>query len=69
MTGVVIATGRNTFFGRTAKLVAGAGAVSHAQKAMFADRQLPDRRRRRARARSWSGSSVYRDIVVADDWG
>lgn len=33
--GVVIATGSNTFFGRTAKLVAGAGAVSHAQKAMF----------------------------------
>ncbi|MFZ0842096.1 MAG: HAD-IC family P-type ATPase, partial [Xanthobacteraceae bacterium] len=35
MLGVVIATGANTFFGRTAKLVAGAGAVSHAQKAMF----------------------------------
>ena len=35
MTGVVIATGANTFFGRTAKLVAGAGAISHAQKAMF----------------------------------
>ena len=35
MTGVVTATGGNTFFGRTARLVAGAGAVSHAQKAMF----------------------------------
>jgi H+-transporting ATPase len=35
MEGVVIATGADTFFGRTAKLVAGAGAVSHAQKAMF----------------------------------
>src|SRR6516164_3207957 len=35
MQGVVIATGANTFFGRTAKLVAGAGAISHAQKAMF----------------------------------
>jgi H+-transporting ATPase len=35
MDGVVIATGTNTFFGRTAKLVAGAGSVSHAQKAMF----------------------------------
>ena len=35
MIGVVIATGANTLFGRTAKLVAGAGAVSHAQKAMF----------------------------------
>ena len=33
MQGVVIATGANTFFGRTAKLVAGAGAISHAQKA------------------------------------
>lgn len=35
MEAVVIATGSNTFFGRTAKLVANAGAVSHAQKAMF----------------------------------
>ena len=34
MTGVVIATGSNTFFGRTARLVASAGAVSHAQKAL-----------------------------------
>ncbi len=34
-TGVVIATGARTFFGRTATLVAGAGAVSHAQRAMF----------------------------------
>jgi H+-transporting ATPase len=33
MEGVVIATGSLTFFGRTAKLVAGAGAASHAQKA------------------------------------
>ncbi|AEG41410.1 HAD-IC family P-type ATPase [Lactobacillus kefiranofaciens] len=35
MTGVVIATGSNTFFGRTAKLVASAGGKSHAQEAMF----------------------------------
>lgn len=35
MEGVVIATGSNTFFGKTAKLVANAGAESHAQKAMF----------------------------------
>ncbi len=35
MTGVVIATGASTFFGRTAELVAGAGSVSHAQRAMF----------------------------------
>jgi H+-transporting ATPase len=33
--GVVIATGPNTFFGRTAKLVAVAGAMSHTQKAML----------------------------------
>ncbi|MGI6721989.1 MAG: HAD-IC family P-type ATPase [Anaerovoracaceae bacterium] len=35
MMAVVIATGSSTFFGRTAKLVAGAGAKSHAQQAMF----------------------------------
>ncbi|MCO0807205.1 HAD-IC family P-type ATPase [Lactobacillus helveticus] len=35
MTGVVIATGSHTFFGKTAKLVASAGGESHAQKAMF----------------------------------
>ncbi|RVU71034.1 plasma-membrane proton-efflux P-type ATPase [Lactobacillus xujianguonis] len=35
MTGVVIATGSHTFFGKTAKLVATAGGQSHAQKAMF----------------------------------
>src|SRR6266566_7690214 len=32
MTAVVTATGGNTFFGRTAKLVAGAGSVSHFQR-------------------------------------
>ena len=35
MEAVVIKTGSSTFFGRTAKLVANAGNVSHAQKAMF----------------------------------
>ncbi|MCD5424216.1 HAD-IC family P-type ATPase [Limosilactobacillus fermentum] len=35
MEAVVIATGSNTFFGRTAKLVANAGAKSYAQQAMF----------------------------------
>lgn len=35
MTGVVIATGSNTFFGKTAKLVASAGGKSPAQEAMF----------------------------------
>ncbi len=35
MQGVVIATGNATYFGRTAKLVASAGAVSHFQKAVM----------------------------------
>ena len=35
MTGVVTATGNNTFFGRTAKLVAAAGSASHSQKAVL----------------------------------
>ena len=34
MSGVVTATGDRTFFGRTAKLVAAAGAVSHSQRAV-----------------------------------
>jgi len=34
MTGLVIATGSNTFFGRTAKLVGSAGTVSHSQRAV-----------------------------------
>ena len=36
MLAVVTATGDDTFFGRTAKLVQGAGAVSHFQKAVLA---------------------------------
>jgi len=35
MTAVVTATGANTFFGRTAKLVASAGSVSHFQRAVM----------------------------------
>ncbi|MFH3478341.1 plasma-membrane proton-efflux P-type ATPase [Xanthobacter variabilis] len=35
MTGLVTATGNNTFFGRTAKLVASAGSKSHAEKAVL----------------------------------
>jgi H+-transporting ATPase len=35
MIGVVTATGSNTFFGRTAKLVAGAGNASHFQQAVL----------------------------------
>src|SRR5262252_6993616 len=34
MSGVVTATGGNTFFGRTAKLVGSAGAISHSQRAV-----------------------------------
>jgi H+-transporting ATPase len=35
MTGLVTGTGNNTFFGRTAKLVASAGAKSHAEQAVL----------------------------------
>src|SRR5438132_9271743 len=35
MIAVVTATGGNTFFGRTAKLVAGAGNISHFQRAVM----------------------------------
>ncbi len=68
MTGVVIATGSNTFFGRTARLVAGAGAASHAQKAMF---QIGDFLMVVAIALAliMVAVKVYRDLVVADDWG
>ncbi len=67
MDGVVIATGSSTFFGRTAKLVAGAGAASHAQKAMF---QIGNFLIILAvvLALVMVAFRVYRDIVVADDW-
>jgi H+-transporting ATPase len=67
MEGVVIATGANTFFGRTAKLVAGAGAVSHAQKAMF---QIGNFLIIVALvlALLMVGFDVWRDIVVASSW-
>ena len=67
MEGVVIATGANTFFGRTAKLVAGAGAVSHAQKAMF---QIGNFLIVVALvlALLMVGFDVWRDIVVAKSW-
>lgn len=67
MTGYVIATGSSTFFGRTAKLVAGAGAVSHAQKAMF---QIGNFLILVAvvLAAVMVAVQVYRDIVVVDDW-
>lgn len=68
MTCVVIGTGSNTFFGRTAKLVAGAGAVSHAQMAMF---QIGNFLIIIAVALAliMVAVRVYHDIVVANDWG
>ncbi len=68
MRGVVIATGASTFFGRTAKLVAGAGAMSHTQKAML---QIGNFLIAVAVALAliMVAVRVYRDIVVADDWG
>ncbi len=68
MEGVVIATGAHTFFGRTAKLVAGAGSVSHAQKAMF---QIGNFLIILAvvLASMMVAVRVYHDIVIADNWG
>jgi len=68
MQGVVIATGANTFFGRTAKLVAGAGAVSHAQKAMFEIGNFLIIVAV-ALALLMVAVQVYQDIVITDDWG
>ncbi|MCR9087637.1 MAG: plasma-membrane proton-efflux P-type ATPase [Rhodobacteraceae bacterium] len=67
MQGVVIATGGNTFFGRTAKLVAGAGSTSHAQRAMF---QIGNFLIVMALvfASLMVSVQVYRDIVLADSW-
>ncbi len=67
MQGVVIATGSDTFFGRTAKLVAGAGAISHAQKAMF---QIGNFLIVVAvtLALIMVAVRVYHDIVISDDW-
>ena len=67
MQGVVIATGGDTFFGRTAKLVAGAGAVSHAQKAMFAIGNFLIVLAV-ALALIMVVVKVYTDIVISDDW-
>ena len=68
MEGVVIATGSGTFFGRTAKLVAGAGAVSHAQKAMF---QIGNFLVVLALvlAAIMVAFRVYHDVVLSDTWG
>jgi H+-transporting ATPase len=68
MDAVVIATGASTFFGRTAKLVAGAGAMSHTQKAML---QIGNFLIAVAVALAliMVAVRVYREIVVADHWG
>jgi len=67
MTGIVIATASNTLFGRTAKLVASAGSVSHAQKAMF---EIGNFLIILAviLALILVAARVYTDIVVADTW-
>lgn len=67
MTGVVTKTGNATFFGRTAKLVASAGSVSHSQKAVL---QIGDFLILVAFALALVlvGVEVYRKIVVADAW-
>jgi H+-transporting ATPase len=67
MTGVVTKTGNNTFFGRTAKLVASAGTVSHSQKAVL---QIGDFLIIAAFALALVLVSVeaYRHIVVAPSW-
>ena len=67
MTAVVTATGNQTFFGRTAKLVASAGAKSHAQQAVL---QIGDFLILLAGALALVliGFQVWRDVVVADDW-
>ncbi|MEJ2921268.1 plasma-membrane proton-efflux P-type ATPase [Bordetella avium] len=67
MKGVVIATGNNTFFGRTAKLVASAGVKSHSQTAVV---QIGDFLIVLAAilAAILVGVQVYREIVVPDAW-
>jgi H+-transporting ATPase len=67
MTGLVTATGNNTFFGRTAKLVAGAGAKSHAEQAVL---RIGDFLILLAvvLALVLVGTQVYRDIVVGGIW-
>ncbi|WP_424831438.1 plasma-membrane proton-efflux P-type ATPase [Ruegeria sp.] len=68
MTAVVIATGDNTFFGRTASLVAGAGAsASHSQKAVT---HIGDFLIILSLILAFIlvGAELYRDIVVDHSW-
>ncbi|WP_295428673.1 plasma-membrane proton-efflux P-type ATPase [uncultured Thiodictyon sp.] len=68
MTAAVTATGNQTFFGRTAKLVASAGSKSHSEQAVL---QIGDFLILLALALAvvLVGFQVYRDVVVADVWG
>jgi H+-transporting ATPase len=67
MNGVVTATGNNTFFGRTAKLVASAGAKSHAEQAVL---RIGDFLIILAAvlALILVGTNVWRDFVAGDQW-
>ena len=67
MTGVVTATGSKTFFGRTAKLVGAAGAISHSQRAVT---QVGDFLLLLAfvLAAILVGVQCYRALIVADVW-
>src|SRR5271165_7196813 len=67
MQGVVTGVGNNTFFGRTAKLVASAGAKSHCQKAVT---QIGDFLILLAAALAvvLVGVQVYRTMVVPGHW-
>lgn len=68
MTAVVIATGNNTFFGRTASLVAAAGAgASHSQRAVT---QIGDFLIFLSLVLAFFlvGFELYRDIVVEEAW-
>ncbi|MFO1037267.1 MAG: plasma-membrane proton-efflux P-type ATPase [Geminicoccaceae bacterium] len=67
MKGVVTATGNATFFGRTAKLVASAGATSHSQKAVL---QIGDFLIVLAAVLAvvLVGVQVYREMVVPGAW-
>jgi H+-transporting ATPase len=67
MQGVVTATGNATFFGRTARLVASAGALSHSQRAVL---QIGDFLMLLAAtlALILVGVEVYRDMVLPGHW-
>ena len=67
MRGVVTSIGNSTFFGRTAKLVASAGAKSHSQKAVV---QIGDFLILLAAALAVGlvGTQVYRTMVVPGHW-